>query len=83
MNTKRPLQSDTDLGCIRSLMAYMGLKSTYMSALKRCANERHSKENPSCFTGTKSCKKWIIEWLERNRDFKTTLVYPRHHKEAA
>lgn len=71
------IKTDTDLGCIESLMTYMGLKRTYMQALKRCANERHSKENPACFTGSKSCKRWIMQWLERNRDFKVTLIYPR------
>jgi hypothetical protein len=75
--------SDTDLLCIASLMACMGLKRTYMQALKHCANERHCKENPTCFTGSKSCKRWIMQWLERNRDFKVTLVYPRRPPKSA
>lgn len=59
-------------------MEYMHLKRTYMQALKRCANDRHSKTNPTCFTGNRSCKAWIMVWLERpeNRDFKITVVYP-------
>lgn len=76
------IKSDTDLGCIESLMAYMGLKRTYMQAIKHCANDRHSKDNPTCFTGSKSCKRWIMQWLERNRDFKVTLVYPRRPPKA-
>lgn len=71
------IKHDTDLGCISQLMVYMGLTRSYMQAIKRCANERHTKQNPSCFTGKMSCKRWIMGWLERNRDFKVTLVYRR------
>lgn len=70
------LRSDTDLGCITELSVYLHLKLTYLKALKHVARERHSTENPNCFTGTKSCKKWVLEWLERNRDFKIALAYP-------
>jgi hypothetical protein len=79
----QPLRSDTDLGCIEALMEYMHLKRTYLQALKHCANKRHSADNPSCFTGSKSCKKWIMAWLERNRDFKITLVYPHRSPKLA
>lgn len=73
----RPLKSDTDLGCIAALVEYTGLGRSYLQALKRVASDRHTKQNPTCFTGTKSCKKWIMQWLERdeNRDFKVALAY--------
>lgn len=78
MNTIQPaLQSDTDLGGVSQLMRYMRLKRSYMQAIKRCAQMRDSKENPSCFAGSKSCKRWIMRWLLRNRDFKVALAYPR------
>lgn len=75
--TDAELKTDTDLGCIEALMKSMGLKRTYMQALKLCAKMRHSETNPSPFVGRFSCKRWIMEWLQRNRDFKIESAYPR------
>lgn len=77
MRQPRKLNSDTDLGCIVELAAYMNVSRTHLQALKKCANSRHSQANPSCFSGNKSHKQWVLAWLERNRDFRVTLVYPR------
>ncbi len=68
------LTSDTDLGCIVALSRYMHLPERYLRSVKKGAIIR-AAQNPAnrpCFTGTKSCKKWVMEWLERNPDFKTT-----------
>jgi hypothetical protein len=70
------ITTDTDLGCIEDLIPFVGLKRTYIQAIKRCANERHTKENPSPFVGRFSCKRWLVQWLQRNRDFKVELAYP-------
>jgi hypothetical protein len=77
------IKSDTDLGSIKDLMDFMGLKRTYVQALKLCAKKRDSEANPSPFVGTKSCKQWIMQWLQRNRDFKVQLAYPRQQQSPA
>lgn len=78
MKTPAPdLTSDTDLGCLVALARYMKVPLHYLADVKKGSILRFQRDgatNPPCFTGTKSCKKWVMEWLERNRDFKTTEV---------
>jgi hypothetical protein len=73
------LKTDTDLGNIVQLSRYMNCSDNYLYLVKKGASLRAAANpaNPSCFTGNKSCKQWIMEWLTRNRDFKTTEAYPR------
>lgn len=77
MSQKRKIKTDTDLGNLSELAVYMRASRTWLHSLKKCAIKRHTPENPACFSGNKSCKQWVMAWMERNRDFKTTLVYPR------
>lgn len=71
----REIESDTQLGNVTQLAQYMKVTRSYLQALKRCAKQRHSKANQSCFSGNKSTARWVLLWLERNRDFRVTLVY--------
>jgi hypothetical protein len=67
--------ADDQLGPIVAVAAYMKVGRTWMFALKKCATRRHEKENLTPFRGGKTCKKWVMEWLERNPDFQAVKEY--------
>lgn len=67
--TKSPLANDLQLGGVSALAEYLNVSRSWLTALKECSRRRHSSANPSCFSGNKSNAKWVLEWLERNRDF--------------
>lgn len=67
--TKAPLANDLQLGGVSALAEYLNVSRSWLTALKQCAHRRHSPANPTCFSGNKSNAKWVLAWLERNRDF--------------
>lgn len=69
VRSKSPLANDLQLGGVSALAEYLNVSRSWLTALKQCARRRHSPANPSCFSGNKSNAKWVLEWLERNRDF--------------
>lgn len=71
------ITADDQLGPLCAVAVFMGCGRTWVSAMKRCASRRHEKENPTPFRGGKTCKKWIMEWLERNPDFQASAEYQR------
>lgn len=80
MKTKRKtrqITSPDDLGPLIAVAAYMKVGRTWMSALKRCAKRIHEKDNPSPFRGGKTCKRWVMEWLDRNPEFSAAAEYSR------
>lgn len=71
------LSSREQLGSTQAVSAFMGLGYTYLQAIKRVSELRHSESNPAPYLGMLTSAKRVEEWLERNRDFRVRLVYRR------
>lgn len=72
---RKPVTSREQLGSTQAVSAFMGLGYTYLQAIKRVSEARHSETNPAPYLGMLTSAKKIEEWLERNRDFRIRLVY--------
>lgn len=76
----RTITAEDELGPIVAVATYMKVGRTWLFALKKCATRIHEKDNPTPFRGGKTCKKWIMEWLERNPEFAAAGEYPRQQR---
>lgn len=76
------IESAEQLGPLNAVAAYMKVSRTYLSALKKCAGLRAAADplNKSPFAGNKVSANWVLAWLDRNRDFKSSRVYSKANK---
>lgn len=75
--TPAVITAGDQLGPLNAVATYLKVSRSYLSALKKCAKRRveANPENKSPFVGNKVSAKWVLDWLDRNRDFISSHEY--------
>lgn len=68
-----------ELGPLIAVATFMKVSRSYLSSLKKCAKLRAAAnpENKSPFAGNMVTAEWVLAWLDRNRDFKSSQAYKK------
>lgn len=77
---RKVIQADDELGPVICVAEFMRQPRTFLFAAKRHAARIHSPENPSFMRGSKTSKKLVLAWLDRNPTFRQRDVYPAKPK---